>query len=85
MSRSRHRMIDVAWALLLGATLLLWWSFEGGARESNLELLMAIMVVKSTLIAAVFMDLWRASRGVLALLVGTMIAIGVGILWFGGT
>lgn len=79
---TQRTRIDVAWALLLGATILLWWSVEGPEHESNVAMLMAIMVVKSALIAVVFMDLWRASKAVLALLVGTMAATAFAIVWF---
>ena len=73
------KLIDVTWVLLLLATLLLWTSFEEGSGANALRL-MAIMIAKSSLIAFVFMDLWRRSKVALFWLLVTMVATGLAIL-----
>ena len=77
------RTIDVAWLLLLGATVALWFVVDGSV-GSTVAPLMGIMVVKSALIAAVFMDLWRTSKLTFALVLGTMAIIGGAIVVFAG-
>ncbi len=75
------RATDLTFATLIAATVLLWLLFDGTlGQPPEAALLMMIMLIKSTLIAGVFMDLWRTSRVALCVLVSTMALIGIGIV-----
>ncbi len=75
------RLIDAAWLLLLLTTGTAWLVFDGAVSTTHQPaLLMALMVVKSFLILAIFMDLVRNSRLMLAAVLAFMALIGVGIV-----
>jgi cytochrome c oxidase subunit IV len=74
------RLIDAAWLLLLLTTATAWLVFDGAVSTTHQSaVLMALMVVKSGLILAIFMDLVRHSRWMLAGVLAFMLLIGVGI------
>jgi cytochrome c oxidase subunit IV len=74
------RLIDAAWLLLLFTTGTAWLVFDGAITTAHQPaLLMALMVVKSGLILAIFMDLIRHSRLMFAGVLAFMLAIGMGI------
>ena len=73
-------LTDLTWLALLGATGLAWLVFDGTLTTRHIATaLMALMLLKSALILAVFMDLARASKLTLFGLLACMAIVAVGV------
>lgn len=73
----RRREMDAAWVLLVGLTLAMFLLDQASQHRPWLVgMLLGIAVLKSVLIAAIFMGLLRASRPALALITLSFFLLG---------